>query len=250
MQDKTKPILEVCVDSVESAITAAKAGADRLELCGDLVVGGTTPSLALYKEIRREISIPIHILIRPRFGDFCYTEYEVRIMEQEIEAFRELGVQGVVIGALTPQGDVDVEIMKRLTAAADSVSLTFHRAFDVCREPFQALEVVQALGFHTILTSGQRNTCLEGRELLKELIVRAGDTLTIMPGAGVNPSVLEELHPYLGALAYHMSGKKVIDSSMVYRKEGVSMGLREISEYDIFRTDQQQIQKAKAILSS
>lgn len=250
MQDKTKPILEVCVDSVESAITAAKAGADRLELCGDLVVGGTTPSLALYKEIRREISIPIHILIRPRFGDFCYTEYEVRIMEQEIEAFRELGVQGVVIGALTPQGDVDVEIMKRLTAAADSVSLTFHRAFDVCREPFQALEVVQALGFHTILTSGQRNTCLEGRELLKELIVRAGDTLTIMPGAGVNPSVLEELHPYLGALAYHMSGKKVIDSSMVYRKEGVSMGLREISEYDIFRTDEQQIQKAKAILSS
>lgn len=250
MQDKTKPILEVCVDSVESAITAAKAGADRLELCGDLVVGGTTPSLALYKEIRREISIPIHILIRPRFGDFCYTEYEVRIMEQEIEAFRELGVQGVVIGALTPQGDVDVDIMKRLTAAADSVSLTFHRAFDVCREPFQALEVVQALGFHTILTSGQRNTCLEGRELLKELIVRAGDTLTIMPGAGVNPSVLEELHPYLGALAYHMSGKKVIDSSMVYRKEGVSMGLREISEYDIFRTDEQQIQKAKAILSS
>lgn len=250
MQDKTKPILEVCVDSVESAITAAKAGADRLELCGDLVVGGTTPSLALYKEIRREISIPIHILIRPRFGDFCYTEYEVRIMEQEIEAFRELGVQGVVIGALTPQGDVDVDVMKRLTAAADSVSLTFHRAFDVCREPFQALEVVQALGFHTILTSGQRNTCLEGRELLKELIVRAGDTLTIMPGAGVNPSVLEELHPYLGALAYHMSGKKVIDSSMVYRKEGVSMGLREISEYDIFRTDEQQIQKAKAILSS
>lgn len=248
MQEKTTPILEVCVDSVESAMTAARAGADRLELCGDLVVGGTTPSLALYKEIRREISIPIHVLIRPRFGDFCYTEYEVRIMEQEIEAFRALGAQGVVIGALTPQGDINVDTMKRLIAAADSLSLTFHRAFDVCREPFQALEVVRTLGFHTILTSGQSDTCLEGRELLKELIVRVGDALTIMPGAGVNPRVLEELHPYLGALAYHMSGKKVIDSSMVYRKEGVSMGLKEISEYDIFRTDEQQIQKAKAIL--
>lgn len=156
-------ILECCVDSVESAVNAKKGGADRLELCSNLVIGGTTPTLALYKQIRETVAIRIHALIRPRFGDFLYSAHELDIMEKEIAMFREAGADGVVIGCLNPDGSLARDAMKRLIGHAGDMHITLHRAFDMCRDPFQTLEEAKELGVHTILTSGQMPSCLKGK---------------------------------------------------------------------------------------
>mgnify|MGYP002745148851 CR=1 FL=1 len=149
-------ILEACVDSVESAMAAVEGGADRLELCGNLIIGGTTPGPWLFDEIRKRSDIRIHALIRPRFGDFCYTRHEIDILCEDIRTFRKLGADAAVIGALKPDGTLDVEAMKRMIDAAGDMGITLHRAFDVCRDPFEALETAKELGVNTILTSGQR----------------------------------------------------------------------------------------------
>mgnify|MGYP000087339069 FL=1 len=133
----SKFTLEVCADSVESVLAAEKGGADRIELCGNVVIGGTTPSESLFREIRRHSDIKIHALIRPRFGDFCYTEYEFDIIRSEVRRFRELGAQGVVIGMLRPDGSLDVEHLAQLMEEAKGMSVTLHRAFDVCRDPME-----------------------------------------------------------------------------------------------------------------
>ena len=161
-----KFIFEVCADSVESVLAAEKGGADRIELCGNVVIGGTTPSESLFREIREHSDIKIHALIRPRFGDFCYTDYEFDIIRSEVRRFRELGAQGVVIGMLRPDGSLDVEHLAQLMEEAKGMSVTLHRAFDVCRDPMEALEQAISLGFHTILTSGQKNNCVDGSQLL------------------------------------------------------------------------------------
>lgn len=132
--------LEVCVDSVESALAAKRGGADRLELCNNLIIGGTTPSSVLFEKIRNIIDIRTHVLIRPRYGDFCYTDYEFRVIAREIRKFRELGAEGVVIGILKPDGTLDMKRMKQLMEEAGDMSVTLHRAFDVCADPFEAME--------------------------------------------------------------------------------------------------------------
>ena len=182
----SKFTLEVCADSVESVLAAEKGGADRIELCGNVVIGGTTPSESLFREIRRYSDIKIHALIRPRFGDFCYTEYEFDIIRSEVRRFRELGAQGVVIGMLRPDGSLDVEHLAQLMEEAKGMSVTLHRAFDVCRDPMEALEQVISLGFNTILTSGQKNNCVDGAPLLAELVEKSAGRIHIMAGAGVN----------------------------------------------------------------
>ena len=148
-----KYILECCVDSVESAINAAKGGASRLELCSNLIIGGTTPDVALVKEIRKYTDIRIHALIRPRFGDFYYTEHEMEIMKSQIKALKEAGVEGIVIGILDEAGNLDKNKMQELLHEVDEMSVTLHRAFDMCRNPYEALEDAIALGINTILTS-------------------------------------------------------------------------------------------------
>lgn len=243
-------ILEACVDSVESALAAEKGGANRLELCGNLIIGGTTPSRWLYEEIRKFSDIKIHALIRPRFGDFCYTDYEFQIIRKEVEMFRELGADGVVIGILKPDGTLHMEQMAQLMETAGEMSVTLHRAFDVCADPYQAFEQSKVLGIHTILTSGQKNNCLAGRELLKELVAMENGEITIQVGAGVDAAAIQELQPYTKAHAFHMSGKKILESSMTYRKEGVSMGLPSLSEFEIFRTDEEKIRAARSVLDS
>ena len=161
-----KRILECCVDSPESALNAYKGGADRLELCQDLIVGGTTPTLALYREVRKLTpGLRVHVLLRPRFGDFLYSDYEMDILEEEVAEFRKAGADGVVIGCLTPEGDLDLDKMKRLLAQRGDMSVTLHRAFDVCKDPFKTLEECKELGIDTILTSGQKKSALEGKDL-------------------------------------------------------------------------------------
>lgn len=243
-------ILEACVDSAESALAAERGGADRLELCGNLIIGGTTPSPCLFEEIRKISDICTHVLIRPRFGDFCYTDHEFSVMVREVRSFRKLGADGVVIGILNPDGTLDVKRMRQLMEEAQDMSVTLHRAFDVCENPFETMEQAKELGIRTILTSGQKNHCLEGKMLLKQLVEREDGQITIQVGSGVDAEVIWEIQPYTGAHAFHMSGKKTIDSRMIYRKEGVSMGLPSLSEFEIFRTEEEKIRQARLVLDS
>ena len=243
-------ILECCVDSVESAINAKSGGASRIELCSNLIIGGTTPDIALVGEIRKHTDIRIHALIRPRFGDFCYSKYEMEIMKSQIRALKEAGVEGVVIGVLDENGNLDISKMQELLQEASGLSVTLHRAFDMCRDPFQALDEAIQLGINTILTSGQKQSAWEGRELLKELIEKADGRIDIMAGAGIGASVIQKLIPVTGGTSYHMSGKVTLDSQMKYRKADVSMGLPSLSEYEIWQTSEEAVKDAVEVLEN
>lgn len=242
--------LECCVDSVESAVFAKEGGADRLELCANLVIGGTTPTLALYEQIRRTVDIRIHALIRPRFGDFLYSDHEAAIICREIQAFRQAGAEGVVIGSLSPDGSLNVEQMKRFIDCAGGMSITLHRAFDMCRDPFSELVTARSLGVNTILTSGQAPSCLAGLSRMKELSKAAGDNLTILAGAGINADAVKILLEETDLTAFHMSGKKIISSQMRYRNSEVSMGLPGMSEYDIWQTDPENVRSVRRLLDA
>lgn len=241
-------ILESCVDSVESALAAARGGASRLELCANLVIGGTTPNPWLFEEIRRHSDIRVHALIRPRFGDFCYTDEEFILIREAVKSFRRLGAEGVVIGILKQDGTLNMEQMRILMEEAEGMSVTLHRAFDVCADPYETMEQAIELGIDTILTSGQKNVCSEGAELLKDLVDKSAGRIVIQLGSGVNADVIRDMYPRTGATAFHMSGKVTLDSEMKYRKEGVSMGLPSLSEYEIWRTDEAEIRRARAVL--
>ena len=241
-------ILEACVDSVESALAAARGGASRLELCGSLVIGGTTPNPWLFQEIRKHTDIRIHVLIRPRFGDFCYTNEEFVLIREAVKEFRKLGAEGVVIGCLKPDGTMNMEQMKILMEEAEGMSVTLHRAFDVCADPYETMEQAISLGIDTILTSGQKNVCTLGADLLRDMVEKSAGRIKIQVGSGVNAAVIREIYPKTGATAFHMSGKKTLDSEMKYRKEGVNMGLPSLSEFEVWRTDETAIREARQVL--
>lgn len=241
----TKYILEACVDSVESAVAATRGGATRLELCANLIIGGTTPSVALFDAVRSAVDIPINVLIRPRFGDFLYTDAEYDIMRREIELFSARGANAVVIGALNADGTLDREKMSGMIAAANGIHITMHRAFDVCRDPVETLEAALCLGVDTILTSGQKANAWEGRELIAGLLDQAGDRADILIGGGVSAKVIADFRQdYPKARAFHLSGKTVLDSGMTYRNAEVSMGLPGISEFQVWRTEETVIRSA------
>lgn len=241
-------ILECCVDSVESALEAQKGGANRVELCSALVIGGLSPSVALFQKVKEVLDIKIHVLLRPRFGDFCYTDYEHEIIKEEVRKFRELGADGVVIGTLKPDGTLNMEQMKELVEEAGTMSITLHRAFDMCKDPMKTLNDVKELGIHTILTSGQKNSCINGTDLLAKLVKEADEKVDILIGGGVNASVIEELYNETGATSYHMSGKITLDSKMEYRRSDVNMGVASMSEYEIWRTSSNRVSAAKEVL--
>lgn len=241
-------ILEGCVDSVESAIQASQNGANRLELCANLILGGNTPSQFLFQEVKKYCNSRIHVLIRPRFGDFCYSDYEYNIMKEEVAMFRELGADGVVIGILRPDGTLDLERLAPLIALAGKMSVTLSRAFDVCSDPYTALAQAKELGIHSILTSGQKAHCLKGKDTLRQLVQLAAGEIDILVAGGVNASVIKEIYEAAHATSYHMSGKMIRESKMIYRKTSVPMGLPSISEYEIWQTDGQKIREAKEAL--
>lgn len=232
------PLIEGCVDSYASAMAAAAAGADRLELCANLAIGGTTPSPALFKQVQRDCDVPINVLIRPRFGDFLYSEPEMEEMCTEIRAFQALGANGVVLGALTPAGDLDTEKLRRLMECAGDMEVTLHRAFDMARDPLATLESAVALGCRTILTSGQASTAPAGVELLRALHTQAAGRIDICAGCGVKKENIRAIYEGAGVTSFHTTGRRApLDSGMVYRKSGVSMGLPSLSEYEIWQTD-------------
>ncbi|MFT4105993.1 MAG: copper homeostasis protein CutC [Lacrimispora sp.] len=243
-------ILEVCVDSVESAKAAVRGGADRLELCANLVIGGTTPGISQFKQVRKACDVPINVLVRPRYGDFLYTDHEFQMIMEDVEMFRKLGADGFVVGCLRPDGNLDTDRMKALREKAGKGRMTLHRAFDVCRDPYRSLKEVKEIGVDTILTSGQQDTCMKGKALLGELIREAGDETDILVGSGVNAEAIACLMEEIDARCFHMSGKVIADSGMIYRKEDVNMGIPGIGEYDIFRTDENLVSQAKKLLEA
>ena len=224
-------ILEICAGSVESAIAARDGGAQRIELCAALEVGGVTPSAGVIAQARKIEGLVLNVIIRPRGGDFLYNEYEVACMEQDIRTCKQLGVDGVVIGALTADGDIDTAVCKRLIAAADGMSVTFHRAFDMCRNPRKALEELIDLGCNRVLTSGQAATAQAGIPLLKELVEQVAGRIIIMPGCGVSSANAAAILQATGATEIHASARKSVGSGMLFRHSGVSMGNPDCDEY-------------------
>ena len=239
--------LEVCVDSTASALAAKRGGADRLELCADLIIGGTTPSPALLRQVKAETGLPVRALIRPRFGDFCYDRYELAQMAECAAELVAAGADGIVTGVLTPTGALDTDALRPIYAAARqaaekahrTVDCTLHRAFDVCCDPFAALEAAKQLGLATILTSGQAVSAPQGAALLQQLVEAAGQEVEILVGAGVSAANIPALAAQTGARAFHLSGKQVLDSRMTFRREGVPMGLPGFSEFEIWQTSEQ-----------
>lgn len=198
--------IESCCASPESVRRAVSAGTKRIELCQDLETGGLTPSEALIREaLALAGDIPVNVLVRPREGDFVYTEEEIREMLASIRLCKRLGVNGVVIGALTPRGNVDMATMRRLLAEARPLHITFHRAFDACRDPEEALEELIGLGIERLLTSGHCEDAYTGRFALKALVGQAAGRIVVMPGCGITPSNLQEIATVTGAFEFHGS---------------------------------------------
>lgn len=254
--------LEVCCGSIQSVHRAVQGGAYRVELCSGLAEGGITPSLALIEAALKVRGIRHHVLIRPRSGDFLYDDEEQDIIVRDILLARRAGADGVVVGALTPDGDVDVSACRRFVEAAVGqgddcygidcrqlrpVSLTFHRAFDVCRQPFHALEELVSLGFHRILTSGQASNAMDGIPLLKDLVGQAAGRIIIMPGCGVNVGNAARILDATGAQEIHASLRAVQPSAMRYRHAGVSMGTPGTDEYATMETS---VESVRAVVEA
>ncbi len=219
-------LLEACVDSVEGALAAQAGGADRVELCADLLNGGCTPSPGVIQLARQRLDIRIHVIIRPRGGDFCYSDVEFEAMKLDIAFCKQAGVHGVVIGILNPDGTVDVERTRALIALARPLSVTFHRAFDMTRDPYAALETLIALGVDRILTTGQEASALEGLDLISDLVRRADGRVIIMPGVpgNISPRNLAKIIAQSGVRELHSYAPLAVDSRMAYRNPRVFMG--------------------------
>lgn len=246
---KEKIKIEVCVDSIQSAIAAQRGGADRIELCDNLSSGGTTPSLASIELTRKYLDIDINVLIRPRSGDFCYSHYEFEILKRDIDIAKEMGANGIVTGILTPNGDIDIKRMEEVMEVSESLSVTFHRAFDMTRDPYEALKSLIALRVNRILTSGQSKSAIEGIDLIQKLINNARDSLIILPGGGINPGNLHRILSVSGIKEVHLSGKKKVNSAMIYRNDKVSMGGNiDTSEFENYFTDECIIREVRNIV--
>ena len=244
-------ILEVCVDSLASARAAIRGGADRLELCSALALGGLTPYTALLRQIREESSIPIRCLIRHRSGDFLYTHEEIDLMTRQICELRHSGANGFVIGCLTAEGDLDTAAMKSLVAAADGAALTLHRCIDVSRDPQRTYLDAAEMGIDTVLTSGAASSCIHGLESLDQLL-RLRDQHggpEVLIGAGINADNISTIIKRLpSARAFHASCKELIESKMIFRRADIPMGIPEFDEWHIQQTNESQVFKLKQLL--
>lgn len=222
---------EICANSAESCVAAQAGGAHRVELCASMPEGGTTPSFGEIRLARKLIDIRLHVIIRPRGGDFLYTPLELDIMEEDIHMARQAGADGVVFGCLTPEGDLDMPAMRRLMKISEGMSVTFHRAFDYVRSPEQVLEHLIDLEVNRVLTSGQQPTAMQGASLLAELVRQAAGRIVIMPGCGVNEWNIAELAACTGASEFHFSARELKESKMLLRNPALSMGSSDQDEY-------------------
>lgn len=239
------PLLEICAGSVTSCVAAQKGGADRVELCDNLLEGGTTPSYGTLASARDVLRIPLNVIIRPRGGDFLYSDVEFDVMERDVLACTRLGADGVVIGLLTADGDIDVPRTRRLVELAAPMSVTFHRAFDVARNPLRALEDIISAGCNRLLTSGQEASAPQGAALITKLREVAADRLAIMPGAGIRLNNIAQLVTETRCVEYHTSGRAPFASGMRYRNERVKMGGPGQDEYAMVETSQDLVRQIR-----
>lgn len=243
-------LVEICADSVESACIAQEAGAARIELCSALSEGGLTPSLGLINSVRSNIDIELNVLIRPRAGDFFYSDNEFGIMRRDIEIAGEAGADGIVTGILRSDGNIDAERTALLIEYAGPMTVTFHRAIDMCRDPMKALQEIIAAGATRILTSGQARKAVDGVTIIKALVEGAGDKIIIMPGSGIDEYNIAVLAGSTGAREFHLSGRRTEESLMTYRRKGISMGGSQIiSEYSTRIADADRIRTVIKILA-
>lgn len=238
--------LEICVDNVQSAIDAQEAGASGVELCDNLPEGGTTPGFGTIMLARKNLDIAMNVLIRPRAGDFLYSDLEFDTMRRDVNICGESGADGIVIGILNQDGRIDLNRVSELVELARPMSVTFHRAFDMCIDADQGLEDIIVSGVDRLLTSGQKNTAIEGLVLLKELIIQAGERIIIMPGSGISEANIAAIAELTGATEFHLSARKVIESLMTFRKEGITMG--NAPDYNEFRRKVADSEKIKNII--
>jgi copper homeostasis protein len=217
-------IYEICVDSVAGVRAAKAAGADRVELCGDLLEGGTTPSRGMIRRARTVAGIRLHVIIRPRGGDFLYDDDEFAVMEADVDAAKAEGADGVVIGLLTADGTIDAARTRDLIARARPLAVTFHRAFDMTPDPFAALETLVGLGVDRVLTSGQEASVLEGLPLIAELVRRGGDRIVVMPGGGITARNAERIVAAARPREIHFAALEPAAVDMRFRRAHVFMG--------------------------
>jgi len=242
------PELEICVFSVDAALLAQKAGADRIEFCSSFGEGGLTPSAGAIRMVRKYLNIEYYVMIRPRGGDFCYSISEFEQMHYDIEYAKTCGANGVVIGVLQPNGHVNIARTRELVQHASPLKVTFHRAFDLAKDPFRALDDIVFCGCSRILTSGQKATALEGVETIRELVSYANGRIDIMAGSGVNPENAK-LFINAGVDALHYSAKKILPSKMNYRNTKVPiMNPNSITDYDLIAVDEKKIRTMVEII--
>ncbi len=242
--------VEICTDSVAGAVAAEAGGADRVELCDNLIEGGTTPSSGMIHTVRQRTSLGLHVIIRPRGGDFCYTDDEFAVMQSDIEEAKAKGADGVVIGLLEPDGTIDQERTAALIALARPLSVTFHRAFDMTADPQQALADLIALGIDRILTSGQQSSAGAGAALIRTLVDAAAGRVIIMPGGGIDEQNVATLVQETGAREVHLSARSPVESAMHFRRGSIHMGLPGLSEYERKVTDSTRVRAVVTALAA
>jgi copper homeostasis protein len=237
------PHLEIACFDISSAIAAAQAGADRIELCDNAAVGGTTSSYGTIKLALEKISVPVFPIIRPRGGDFLYTDAEFKTMVYDVELCRELGCKGVVLGLLQQDGNIDTKGTRELVEIAGEMEVTFHRAFDRAASPLQALEDVIATGCKRLLTSGQKENAWDGKDLIRQLVKQANGRMTVMPGSGIRSGNILELIQFTGVTEMHSSARMLIESPMNYRVKDFEEDLKSVS------VNEEEIRQMKAAIS-
>lgn len=241
--------LEICCYSATSAIKAAEAGANRIELCENFTEGGTTPSYGTIKYVLDRVKIPVNVIIRPRGGDFLYNNAEFEVMKQDVLKIKKLGANGVVFGMLTASGDINIKQVKEIKELASPLECTFHRAFDMCNDMFKALQQLKEIGIQKVLTSGGKNTAYEGIDVLEQLVVLAKNDIIIMPGSGINDKNIKEIYIKTKAKEYHASCKTFEKSDMTYFNPNIQMGKnKSINEYQQISVNTTQIKKILTLL--
>lgn len=245
------PLVEVCVEGIDGLVAAQEAGADRVELCASLLEGGLTPSLGVVRQAMAVATIPFHVIIRPRGGDFLYSELEYDTMRDDIFALSSMGVAGVVFGCLTPDGRIDETRMLALAEAAYPMQTTCHRAFDMTRDPEEAIEALVRCGIRHVLTSGQRDTAIEGIDILRRTVTAAAGRIKVMACGALTPDNIAEVRDGTGADELHFAATTTIPSLMAYRNPNVGMGGTPLDrEYELAITDTEKVRATIAAAKS